>query len=235
MSASPPSEIARYFGVTETADVESRANYNVAPTTDVWVVHADGGVRRLDPFRWGLLPHWAKDMSIGSKMINARAETVMTKNAFKSSFAKRRCIVPADGFYEWKPLAAGERRKQPYFIHRPDGEPFAFGGLWSEWRGKDPHGEDVTVRTTTIITGEANEKMAELHDRMPLILPPSAWEEWLDPAQTDIESMGRFLVPAPPEIIEFHPVSFDVINVRNNDEHLVEPAEGDSAEQPTLL
>jgi putative SOS response-associated peptidase YedK len=234
VSASPPAEIARYFGVTETADVEARANYNVAPTTDVWVVHADGGVRRLDPFRWGLVPHWAKDLSIGSKMINARAETVATKNAFKSSLAKRRCIVPADGFYEWKAPGPGQKRKQPYFIHRPDGEPFAFGGLWTEWRGKDTNGEDVTVRTTTIITGPANEKMAELHDRMPIILPPSAWEEWLDPEQRDLDTIGRFLVPAPPELIEFHPVSTDVNSVRNNDPHLVERVEGD-ATQGTLL
>ncbi len=232
VATSPPEEIARYFGATETADVEGRPNYNVAPTTDVWVVHADGGVRRLDPYRWGLIPTWAKDMGIGSRMINARSETVATKNAFKSSFAKRRCIIPADGFYEWTPAPAGEKRKQPWFIHRPDHEPFAFAGLWSEWKGKDRHGESVTVRSTTILTGEANSKMSELHDRMPIILPPSAWDEWLDPAQNDTKALGRFLVPAPPEIIQFEPVSFDVNNVRNNRPDLLEPVE--VPQQPQL-
>ena len=106
--------------------------------------------------------------------------------------------------------------------HRPDGEPFAFGGLWTQWRGKDADGQPLTVRSTTIITGAPNEKMSEIHDRMPLILPRSAWDDWLDPDLTDVEGVGKFLVPAPSELIEFHPVSTEVNNVRNKGEHLTE-------------
>lgn len=230
VSASPPADIAAYFGVEATAEQLLEPNYNVAPTNDVYVVYEDGGLRRLDAFRWGFVPSWAKDLSIGSRMINARAETVATKPAFRSSFAKRRCILPVDGFYEWKAIE-GQKRKQPYYIHRPDGEPLAFGGLWTEWRGPGPDGEPVTVRTTTIITGAPNEKMAQLHDRMPLILPPSVWDEWLDPTQTDSDAVGRLLVPAPAEIITFHPVSTDVNNVRNKGAHLIDEVPLDS---PTL-
>jgi putative SOS response-associated peptidase YedK len=224
VSASPPSEIADYFGVDAVAEQLLDPNWNVAPTNDVYVVYTDGGLRRLDPLQWGFVPSWAKDLSVGNRMINARAETVASKNAFKSSFLKRRCIIPADGFYEWKAVP-GQKRKQPYFIHRPDGEPFAFGGLWTQWHGKDASGEDITVRSVTIITGQPNEKMAEIHDRMPLILPPSAWDSWLDPGLNDPEQLGSFLVPAPKELIRFHPVSTEVNNVRNRGEHLVDETE----------
>jgi len=231
VSASPPEEIAAYFGAAVTAETEARPNYNVAPTTDVFVVYNDGGVRRLDPFRWGLVPSWAKDVKIGSRMINARSETVAEKPAFRSSFAKHRCIVPVDGFYEWK-VVPGSKAKQPYFIHRPDGEPYAFAGLWSEWRGVDAHDQPIRLRSTTILTGEPNEKMAEIHDRMPIILPPSAWDEWLDESQTDVQKVSRFLVPAPVELIEFHPVSTEVNSVRNRGAQLMEPAD---PAQPDLI
>jgi len=221
VSASPPADIAAYFDVAEVAESLLEPNYNVAPTNDIYVVYTDGGTRRLDPFHWGFVPSWAKDLSVGNRMINARSETLATKSAFKSSLAKRRCIIPADGFYEWK-VVPGQKRKQPYYIHRPDGEPYAFGGLWTQWRGSGPTGEPLVVRSTTIITGEPNEKMAELHDRMPLILPPAAWGDWLDPDLTDLDTVGRFLVPAPSELITFHPVSTDVGNVRNKGEHLIE-------------
>lgn len=223
VAASPPADIAAYFDVQQVSEAVVEPNYNVAPTSDVLVVYEDGGVRRLDPLHWGLIPSWAKDMSVGNRMINARAETIATKGAFKSSFAKRRCIVPADGFYEWQAIA-GQKKKQPYFIHRPDDEPLAFGGLWTQWKGTDRTGEPVTVRSVTIITGEPNEKMAEIHDRMPLILPPSAWDEWLDQGQNDLDQLGRFLVPAPKELITFHPVSTEVNNVRNQGEHLTDEA-----------
>jgi putative SOS response-associated peptidase YedK len=228
VSASPPSEIADYFGVDAMAEQLVEPNFNVAPTNDIYVVYTDGGLRRLDPLHWGFVPSWAKDLSVGNRMINARGETVASKNAFKSSFTKRRCIIPADGFYEWK-VVPGQKKKQPYFIHRPDGEPFAFGGLWTQWKGKDATGEDITVRSVTIITGQPNEKMAEIHDRMPLILPPSAWDAWLDPELTDVEEIGRFLVPAPKELITFHPVSTEVNNVRNKGEHLTDEVEPESA------
>ena len=224
VSASPPADIAAYFDVDVVAESAAEPNYNVAPTHDIFAVYDEDGARRLDEFHWGFVPSWAKDLSVGNRMINARAETLATKSAFKSSLAKRRCIIPADGFYEWK-VVPGQKRKQPYFIHRPDGEPYAFGGLWTQWHGTDPSGGKITVRSTTLITGAPNEKMAELHARMPLILPPSAWDDWLDPGLTDLEQVGRFLVPAPAALISFHPVTTDVGNVRNTGEYLVEPVE----------
>ncbi len=239
VSSSPPDEIAKYFDVDETAEqaIEQQPNYNTAPSTDVFVVYEDGSTRRLDTFHWGLVPVWAKDLSVGNRMINARAETVTGKPAFKRAFARRRCILPVDGFYEWK-ATPGEKRKQPYFIHRPDGEPFAFAGLWEQWHGRpdeagklvkshrDEDGnhpdDEITVRSVTIITGAANETMSAVHDRMPVILPPSAWETWLSPEQQDVDALGKLLVPAPNELITFHPVSTEVNSVRNKGEHLVE-------------
>lgn len=225
VAASPPAEVADYFRVDEVAETlsgpaASEPNFNVAPSSDILVVYTDAAIRRLDPLRWGLIPSWAKDMSVGNRMINARAETIATKSAFRTSFAKRRCIIPADGFYEWKKIP-GSRAKQPYYIHRPDGEPYAFGGVWSQWSGQDKSGQPVTVRSATIITCPPNSAMAELHDRMPVILPPGAWDDWLDPTQQDPLAMERLLVPAPPELIRFHPVSTDVNNVRNKGAELI--------------
>jgi putative SOS response-associated peptidase YedK len=230
VAASPPADIAAYFDVQQVAETALEPNYNVAPTEDVYVVYTDGGVRRLDPLHWGFVPSWAKDLSVGNRMINARAESVATKGAFKSSFAKRRCIVPADGFYEWKAVP-GRRKKQPYFVHPPEGEMFALGGLWTQWKGTDASGQRVVVRSTTIITGEPNEKMAEIHDRMPLILPPSAWDEWLDPDQQDLDALGKLLVPAPPEVITLRPVSTEVNNVRNQGAHLVDEVDPEAAQE----
>ena len=175
VSSSPPDEIARYFDVDQTSEqaLEHQPNYNTAPTTDVFVVYEDGSTRRLDAFHWGLVPRWAKDISVGNRMINARAEPVATTPAFRHAFAKKRCIVPVDGFYEWKAPPPGEKRKQPFFIHRPDGEPYAFAGLWEQWKGPGTDGDEVTVRSATIIPGAANQAMSATHDRMPVILPPA--------------------------------------------------------------
>lgn len=223
VSSSPPDEIARYFDAQPPAEANVEPNFNVAPTTDVYVVLEDGGVRRVSRHHWGLVPFWAKDPSVGNRMINARAEGLATKNAYRQAFRKRRCIVPVDGFYEWKKIP-GQRTKQPYFIHRPDHEPLALAGLWEEWRGpdKDPESRDV-LRSTTIVTTTPNAPMSQIHDRMPVILPASAWSEWLDPANADVDALGALLVPAPPEIITMHPVSTDVGNVRNRGAHLTDP------------
>lgn len=228
VSSSPPDEIARYFGAEPPAEAALEPNYNVAPTNDVYVVLADGGIRKMAPHHWGLVPGWAKDPGIGSRMINARAEGLADKNAFKRAFKGRRCIVPADGFYEWKKIP-GQKTKQPYFIRRPDGEPLAFAGLWEEWKGPDRDGSQ-RLRSATIITTAPNETMAPIHDRMPVILPPTAWDEWLDPANGDLASLGRLLVPAPPQILTLHPVSTDVGNVRNRGPQLTEPIEPDQAD-----
>lgn len=233
VSSSSPDQIATYFDVDAVAEqlLDRGPNFNTAPTTPVFVVHDDGSSRRLDAFRWGLVPFWAKDPSIGNRMINARAETVAEKSAFKRSLATKRCIIPADGFYEWT-TDPTTKKKQPYFIHRSDGEPYAFAGLWAEWKGpKDRPADDAELppveplRSATIITTSANERMSELHDRMPVILPRAAWDQWLSSEETDVELIGKLLVPAPSELISFHPVSTEVNNARNKGEHLVDRVE----------
>lgn len=233
VSASPPDEIARYFDAA-LGERLLEPSYNVAPTNEVYVVYESGEARTLDTMRWGLVPFWAKDPSIGAKMINARAETVATKNAFRRPLAKRRCIIPADGFYEWKKIP-GQKTKQPMYIHRADGDRFAFAGRWEVWRNPD-RPDDEPLRTCTIITGAANEKIAEVHDRMPVMLPPEKWDTWLDPDQQDLELLGKLLVPAPASIIAMHPVSTDVNRVSNKGPALIEPVPDiPGAEQATLL
>lgn len=219
VSSSKPDELAGYFAAEVTPGAELAANWNVAPTSEVYVVHHDGRARRLDAFRWGLLPPWAKDRSVGARMINARAETLADKSAFRQAFARRRCIVPADGFYEWTKVA-GHKRKQPWYIHRPDGEPYAFAGLWERWR---PGPEEPWTLSCTIITGAANETMAALHDRMPIVLPPDRWASWLDPEVSDLEVLGALLVPTPAQLVSFHPVSIEVNTATNQGPQLVEP------------
>jgi putative SOS response-associated peptidase YedK len=222
VSTTPPDQLAAYFGADGMGERLNEPAYNVAPTNGVETVVTLGAERRLELFRWGLVPFWAKDLAIGNRMINARSETIATKNAFRRSFKKKRCIIPADGFYEWKKLE-GRKNKQPFYIQRPDGEPYAFAGLWDEWT--DPEDEDRILRSCTIITGEPNRTMAELHHRMPIILPPAAWDEWLDPTHDDVESLATLLVPSAEELISFEPVSTDVNNPRNKGSHLIEPIE----------
>jgi len=234
VSSSPPDELAKYFDVEAVSETVLEPNYNVAPSLDVYVVVESGGVRRLDTFHWGLVPFWAKDPSTGNKMINARAESIAEKNAYKHAFKKRRCIIPVDGFYEWKKIP-GQKAKQPYFIHRVDGEPMALAGLWEVWRPADD--VDRTgdpLRSCTIITGQPNEKVASIHDRMPVMLPPSAWEAWLDRENDDLDTLGKLLVPAPASLLELHPVSRAVNNVRENGEDLIEPVPEGSGQDPML-
>lgn len=233
VSSSPPDELATYFNAEAAVAAPLAASYNVAPSNDVYVVVETGGVRRLDTFLWGLVPFWAKDLKTGLKMINARAEGLAGKNAYKHAYKKRRCIIPADGFYEWKKVP-GRKAKQPMFIHRGDHDPIAFAGLWELWRPRDQEDDDeAIVRSCTIITGQPNEKVRPIHDRMPVMLPPSAWDEWLDPANDDIETLGKLLVPAPSELLEVRAVSTAVNNVRSKGAELIEPVEPEG--QATLL
>jgi putative SOS response-associated peptidase YedK len=225
VSSSPPDELAKYFDVEAVAEAVLEPNFNVAPSNDVYVVVERGGIRRLDTFHWGLVPFWAKDPSVGNKMINARADTVTDKNTYKRAFTKRRCIIPVDGFYEWKKVP-GHKAKQPYFIQRVDGEPFAFAGLWELWRSpEDTERTGEPLRSCTIITGEPNDKIAEIHDRMPVTLPPNAWDAWLDPENDDLATLGKLLVPAPASLMTMHPVSTMVNNVRENGAALIEPVD----------
>ena len=238
MSASPPDELAKYFGATA-PDEELEANFNVAPTKEVYAVRASAGHRQLTTLRWGLVPFWAKDLKIGSKMINARSETVLDKPAYRRAIRKRRCLIPADGFYEWAKVP-GHKNKQPYYIHRSDGEPIVFAGLWERWsppadesaEDGDPTAPEV-IETCTILTCSPNETMAAIHNRMPVLLPPSAWDDWL--ADTDdLDMLQGLMTPAPDGLLALSPVTTAVNNVRNNGPELlaVEPdplvADGDS-------
>lgn len=257
VSSSTPDELAAYFGVDNVAEsvldpapggadgkdgqhgqdgedpAGPRANYNVAPTQDVFAIvedDLDGEVERyLDAFFWGLVPSWAKDVKIGSRMINARAETLAEKNAYKSPFKKRRCIIPADGFYEWKKLDPSKKKspKQPMFMQRADGKPLALAGLWSVWRG--PEKDQDPLRSVTIITTTPNETMKPIHDRMPVILGEGDWNTWLDRENDDIDMLGRLLAPAPDDLLTTRTVSTEVNNVRNNGPSLIEEAEPISA------
>lgn len=231
VSSSTPDELAAYFGVDQVAEAVAEpvpANFNVAPTQDVLAVIDHDGERHLDAFFWGLIPSWAKEAKIGSRMINARAETLADKNAYKPSFKKRRCIIPADGFYEWQKLddtGAPKKkvRKQPMFMRSVDGSPLAFAGLWSVWRGPDK--EQEPLRSVTIITTTPNDTMAPIHDRMPVILGRDDWSTWLDRDNEDLDMLGRLLVPAPDDLLTTTPVSTQVNNVRNNGPELIEEAE----------
>lgn len=234
VSATPPDQVADYFG-TEAPEALLEPSYNVAPTKDVYAVLSDGSARRLDAFHWGLIPIWAKEAKVGNRMINARADTLADKSAYKSAFKKRRCLIPADGFFEWRkdPDAGPKAKKQPFYIHHPDEEPYAFAGLWEVWRG--PERDQEPLRSCTIITTDPNEVMAQIHDRMPVILPASKWDLWLDREVDDLDLLGQLLVPAPPEMTVLRPISTAVNNVRNDGPELLEPVNPDAPEPGQLL
>jgi putative SOS response-associated peptidase YedK len=198
-------------------------SWNVAPASDILVVTAsEDGARQLRALRWGLVPRWAKDPSGANRMINLRAETVREKKGWKSTLARKRCIIPIDGFYEWQDQGKGQR-KQPFYITSRDLTPLALAGLWATWR--DPEsGEELF--TCTILTTSANDLMEPVHHRMPVILPPGTWDSWLDPENTDTEELAKLLVPAPEELLTLWPVDPAVGNVRNNRPELQEPLEG---------
>ena len=216
-SYTPPSAIRSIFR-TGPLLPNIGARYNVAPTLDVMVVRFNSatGERSLDLLQWGLVPHWAKDPSIANKLINARTEGIDSKPSFRDAFQRRRGLIPVDAFYEWK---TGTKPKQPFVIRRVDHEVMAFAGLWEGW--KDPDGN--WLKTTTIITTSANELVAPLHDRMPVILPPETWARWLGEEPASGDDLLAMLRPYPADQIEVHPVGFEVSNVRNEGAHLMEP------------
>jgi putative SOS response-associated peptidase YedK len=197
-------------------------SWNIAPTQDALVVrrHPESGDRHLNALRWGLVPRWAKDASAGARAINARAETVATLPTFRDAFRKRRCLVPATGFYEWRASASPKGTKQPYCIAAADRGMLAFAGLWEGWRS--PDGE--ILRTFTIVTTEASGQMRTLHSRMPVMLRHDAWDTWLNP-DTKIENLAALFGPdAPPELAMW-PVSPRVGRVSEDDPSLAEPVE----------
>lgn len=220
----PPEELARFFSATiDFAPREFRPSWNIPPTTEVVAVTAEpSGSRHLRHFRWGLVPPWAKDLSFGARAINARAETVATRPAFRAAFRTRRCIVPADGYYEWRKVPGG--RKQPHFVARADGEPIAFAGLFE--RFTIPHSEPArVVETCTIVTTAANADVAAIHDRMPVTLEPGdAFGRWLDPGFSDRAALERMCRPSPPHTFVTRRVGFSVNSVRNDGPDLVDEA-----------
>lgn len=206
-----PEDLA-IFGV-EPGDVGLKPRYNIAPTQQA-VVIPNLGPRRLESFRWGLVPGWAKDVKIGSKLINARAETLSEKPSFREAFRKRRCLVPADGFFEWKDTGGG---KVPYFVRLKTERPFALAGLWESFRQK----EEKPLFTFTIITTRPNALLLPIHRRMPVILPPAAYDRWLDPRFEGGEDLGQLLVPHPAEEMQAYPVSTRVNSPANDDRDII--------------
>jgi len=203
-------ELALLFDISDLPLVVPR--YNLAPTQEAAVVRvpAPGEPRRLDLLKWGLIPYWAKEAKIGNSMINARAESAAEKPAYRTSFKKKRCLIPTNGFYEWKKEG---KLKQPFLIHRQDGKPFAFAGLWSSWRNPE---QEKPVETFTILTTDANDLLRPLHDRMPVILDPKDFDLWLDPKIDDAAKLQPLLVPHAVDGFEAFPVS-RTVNSPTND------------------
>ncbi|MDP9395691.1 MAG: SOS response-associated peptidase [Actinomycetota bacterium] len=248
-SSRSPEDLVEEFEVDRVAGEPPPASYNIAPTDPVVSVleraprkepEADAE-RVLRVLRWGLVPSWAKDPSIGSRMINARVETVHEKPAFRRPFAARRCLLPADGYYEWytfdRPAREGGRRattrKQPFFIRPRDGGVLAMAGLYELWR--DPaaaEGADPWLWTCTVITTTAEDELGRIHDRMPMIVERERYDAWLDPANDDPDALRALLVPAAPGRLEAYAVSTEVNSVRNDGPQLVAPlpTEGEPAE-----
>ncbi|HLF25973.1 MAG TPA: SOS response-associated peptidase [Anaerolineae bacterium] len=183
------------------ADAPLAPRYNIAPSQSIPVV-TNTGKHELELFRWGLIPSWAKDPAVGNRLINARAETLSEKPAFRAAFKRRRCLILADGFYEWR-KEPDSKTKTPMYIRLKSDEPFAFAGLWEVWRSP----EEETVLSATIITGEPNSLVAKIHDRMPVILKPDAYERWLDPAEQAPQALAGLLKPYPATQMKAYPVS----------------------------
>ena len=212
---SPPAAIRALFGYPEQPNFPPR--YNVAPTQPIPIVRLTEGKRQFVLMRWGLIPAWVKDPKAFSLLINARAESVVDKPAFRAAMRRRRCLIPADGFYEWKEIGG---RKQPYFVRlRKTGAPFAFAGLWETWTGSN--GEELD--TAAIVTTNANRTLAPIHDRMPAILAPEAFDLWLDCARVDAKTAAALLIPARDELLETYPISPAVNRVANDSAALIAP------------
>ncbi len=216
-------DLASTFEVEEPVEQVLPPSWNVAPTDPVYAVLQREQARQLRVLRWGLVPSWAKDAKGAARLINARQETVTSKPAFRAAYARRRCLLPADGYYEWQ---VDGTRKQPWFLSRADGAPLAMAGLYEVW--SPPEGERLW--TCTVITTSAADELGHIHDRTPLLVPPSDWDRWLDPA---VEDPGQhLLVPAVDGALEAWPVGAAVGNVRNDGPELAAPLE---PEQPATL
>ena len=212
--ASAP-RLARLLGLIDLPELPPR--YNIAPTQAVTVVRATHpGGRELVMMRWGLIPAWSKTPGKDYRMVNAKAETLAQRPAFRTAYRRRRCLIPADGFYEWKQLPG---RKQPYYVAMKDGAPFVFAGLWERWRGAD----EQIIDSCTIITTEPNDMVADIYNRMPAILEEKDYDAWLDPEQQDTRPLDALLRPYEASALTATPVSTHVNNPRNDDPRCMEP------------
>ncbi|MDX1707729.1 MAG: SOS response-associated peptidase [Desulfobacterales bacterium] len=210
------SELQEFFPIDH-ANCDVTANFNVAPMQEILAIYNYQGENWLDKFHWGLVPFWAKDPTIGSRMINARAETVAEKPSFKNAFKKRRCLIIADGFYEWK---GPKGQKQPMLITLPDKKPFAFAGLWETWQKAKP---ETPYRSCTIITTDASASIRDIHHRMPVILKPGAYKDWLNPQNQNIDVLKNILEKERLTKLTSYPVSKQVNATRNNDPSFLNP------------
>jgi putative SOS response-associated peptidase YedK len=221
VATTPAAVLAAYFEVDELAEEPEGPSFNVAPTDPVPAVAVGrDGRRRLGCLRWGLVPSWSSHARGGARHINARSETVLERPAFRTAFARRRCILPADGFYEWERSSDG--RRQAWFIHHRDRSPLALAGLWDVWRA--PTGE--LVRTCAVLTTAANRMMAPVHDRMPVLIDAAGWGDWLDRDNQDVAVLAGLLLPADDGVLVRYPVGPLVNNVRHNGPELLEADRG---------
>jgi putative SOS response-associated peptidase YedK len=258
VSARKRLELLEEFGIErdrvgDSPDPEPSPDYNVAPTRKVFAVlerrprdeetqHEDESersvARELRVVRWGLVPSWAKDASGGGRLINARAETVAVKPAFRRAFARRRCILPADGYYEWQAVSEdGKQRKQPYYIYRKDGGALAFAGVYELWRDEalPPDHEHAWLWTAAIITTQATDDVGQIHDRMPMVITRDHWADWLNPDNSEPGQLHATMLPAMAGGLTSHPVSTAVNFVRNNGPELIAPLSADPERPPGEL
>jgi len=221
---SPLTKLVRQFEIAIPSRLELpefTPRYNIAPTQPVAAIRAADGRRELVMLHWGLIPARADEPKVAVGSINARSETADTKPMFREAFRRRRCLIPADGFYEWKPLG---RPRQAYFIHAPDDQVFAFAGLWERWsRG------GLTIESCAILTTDANRRLAELHDRMPVVLDPRDYNRWLDPSEENPERLKPLLEPCPNDFLAFHPVGPRVNRAENEGPECIAPVAAQAA------
>jgi len=212
-------QLVDQFLLTSPPDLSLPPRFNIAPTQTIMALRRLAGNqnRELAALHWGLIPAWAKDPAIGNRMINARSETVAEKPSFRESYKNRRCLILSDGYYEWQKRGS---RKHPFFFHRDDDQPFAFAGLWERWQ--DPQSGNPT-ETATILTTAANEQIEPFHHRMPVILDPEKYDDWLDPEETEPSRLGPLLQAQPPANLVIDPVSTLVNSPRNDDPRCLEP------------
>jgi putative SOS response-associated peptidase YedK len=246
----PAKLIEEFDAVDATEGAAPSADYNVAPTKNVLTVvqrhprDAEGtvlddepAVRSLRVMRWGLVPFWAKDPSVGNRMINTRAETATEKPAFRKALSRSRCLVPADGWFEWRQTVDGGKKgpKEPFFMTSGDGSSLAFAGIWESWRDRTQDDDADPLITFSVLTTDAVGQLADIHNRMPLLMPRNRWSQWLDPDRTD--AIDLLTAPAPEVVdsLELRPVSSRVNNVRNNGSELVERVETDVADLDNAL